>query len=210
VVGIVGHVKQTDVASDSGKGTYYFDLYQKPVEQSAFVLRNNGDAGSLLNAIRSTVQSVDSAQPVYDAKTMDQRVDFALAPQRLVVTLLGAFAAIALFLSALGLYGIISYTVAQRTQEIGVRMALGARSSEVQRSVVGQGMQLALAGVVAGSLIAWVLARSLPSLLYEVRASDPISFVATVIMLIAVAVFASWLPARAAARVDPATALRYE
>jgi len=134
----------------------------------------------------------------------------SLGPRRFAVTLLSLFAAMSLFLAALGLYGIISYSVALRTQEIGIRMALGARRLEVLRMVVGQGMRLVAAGMAAGLLLAFALAEVLSSQLFEVSAFDPITLLVMALVMAAVAVLASYIPARRAANVDPIVALRYE
>jgi ABC-type antimicrobial peptide transport system permease subunit len=139
---------------------------------------------------------------------LETLVDKAVSPRRFIVLLLGGFAAIALILASLGIYGVISYSVSQRTQEIGIRMALGASSSHVQLRVLRQAMTLALAGIVAGAVGAWITSRLLGSLLYGVSASDPVTFGAMVALLTVVAMAAAYFPARRAALVDPMTALR--
>jgi putative ABC transport system permease protein len=154
--------------------------------------------------------AVDPAQPVHDLMTMDERLGASLAPRRFAVTLLGFFAGIALLMAALGLYGVISYSVSQRTQEIGIRMALGAQTSQVVGMVLGQGMRLAVFGAVIGLFGAWVLARSLSSQLFQVGAFDPVVFFLMAAVLALVAALATYIPARRAARVDPIVALRYE
>jgi putative ABC transport system permease protein len=175
------------------------------------VARSSADPAALAPTIRQAVKDVDPSQAAaYDLQTMQGRIADSLGPRRFAVTLLGVFAAIALFLAALGLYGIISYSVAQRTQEIGIRMALGAKRMEVLRLVVGQGMRLVAAGVAVGIVVSLALAQVLSTQLFEVRAFDPITFFLTVLVMAAVALLASYVPARRAANVDPIVALRYE
>jgi putative ABC transport system permease protein len=160
--------------------------------------------------IREAVHGVDPGQPVSDLKTMGSRIALSLGPRRSAVTLLTVFAVMALTLAAVGLFGLVRYNVAQRTQEIGVRMALGASQTDVLRMVLGEGLRLALAGVVGGLIAAFALTRVLAGLLYGVSATDPLTFAGMAMVLTTVALFASWLPARRATRVDPLVALRYE
>lgn len=174
------------------------------------MVRTHGDAASAGAAIREAVHAVDPGQPVFDLKTMDQRVALSLGPRRSAVTLLTIFAVMALGLSAVGLFGLVRYSVEQRTQEIGVRMALGASRRDVLGMVLREGLRLALAGVVGGLLAAFALTRVLSSLLYGVSATDPLTFSGMALVLILVALVASWIPARRATRVDPLVALRYE
>jgi putative ABC transport system permease protein len=141
---------------------------------------------------------------------MEQYVAGSLRPQRIAASLLEVFSALALFLAALGLYGVISYSTAQRTQEIGIRMALGAQRRQVWGMVVGQGLRVSLAGVLVGAVAASVLAQLLRSQLFEVSAFDPATFALTCLILLAVALLASYLPARRATKVDPMVALRYQ
>jgi putative ABC transport system permease protein len=189
---------------------YYYPLYQAPSTATFLLARTRGDAASLGAAIREAVHAVDPGQPVSDIKTMDERVALSLGPRRSAVTLLTIFAVMALSLSAVGLFGLIRYSVAQRTQEIGVRMALGASRRDVLTMVLREGLRLALAGVVGGLLAAFALTRVLASLLYGVSATDPLTFAGMALLLTLVALLASWIPARRATRVDPLVALRYE
>jgi putative ABC transport system permease protein len=210
IVGIVEHVRHTELTSDT-KGVYYSNALQSTPSVMSIVVEGRGVPGATLStAIREAIQAVDPAQPVYDFKTMDERVSESLGIRRFAVRLLGFFASFALFMAALGLYGVISYAVTARTQEIGIRVALGAARGQVLSLVVGQGLRLAVAGVIAGLLGAYLLARTLESQLYEVRAFDPLTFLATSLILTAVAVCASALPAFRASRVDPIVALRHE
>src|SRR5262249_8607991 len=173
IVGVVGHVNRSDLAGDTGKGVYYYCIFQRPVPFTSIVLKTSGDAASLGPAIREAVRAVDSSQAVHDLKTMQDLVENSLAPRRFVVRLLGFFAAAALFLAALGLYGVISYSVARRTQEIGVRMALGADRASLLGLVVGQGLRLAAAGMAAGLILTAVLGRMLESQFFGVSPFDP-------------------------------------
>jgi ABC-type antimicrobial peptide transport system permease subunit len=198
------------LTGDSGKGVCYYPTFQRPVPNTFLVLKTSGDAAALAGPIREAVRAIDPAQPVSNLKTMDENLAGSLAPRRFAVTLLGFFAGVALLMAALGLYGVINYSVSLRTQEIGIRMALGAQTSQVLGMVVGQGMRLAGFGSALGLLGAWLLARLLTSQLFEVGAFDPIVFLVMASALALVAAFATYIPARRAARVDPMVALRYE
>ena len=219
IIGIVSPVRHSQVAGEEassngvegeGKGVYYYPLYQTPSTNVFLMARTRGDMASAGAAIREAVHAVDPGQPVSDLKTMDQRVALSLGPRRSAVTLLTIFAVMALCLSAVGLFGLVRYSVAQRTQEIGVRMALGASRRDVLGMVLREGLRLALAGVVGGLIAAFALTRVLSSLLYGVSATDPLTFGGMALLLTLVALFASWIPARRATRVDPLVALRYE
>ena len=210
IVGVVGHVNHSDLAGDTGKGVYYFCLYQQPMPMASILLKTQGDPASLAFAIRQVVREVDPNQPVSRLKTMQDMVQNSLAPRRFAVRLLGFFAIVALFMSALGLYGVISYSVAQRTQEIGLRMALGAQSRSLLAMVVGQGLRLAAVGVVIGLILAMICSQMLQSQFFGVSAFDPLTFTSIAAVLLGAASLASYLPARRAANVDPLRALRYE
>jgi putative ABC transport system permease protein len=190
------------------------DLYM-PSEQSPFpaqflVVRSTTDPGSLAAAIRREVQAVDKDTAVTGVATLGAIVDDALGGPRFRSVLIASFAGLALVLCALGVWGVVAWSVAQRTQEIGVRMALGARAEDVVRHVVGQGMAPALVGVAAGTVLALALGRTLAGLLYGITSSDPVTFVAAALGLLGVAFLASFAPARRAARLDPVTTLRQE
>src|SRR6266705_6556963 len=222
IVGMVGHVKQwalndssTDIQSQA-----YFPLYQDPDQwvplnypNMTIVVRTPLDVASVMPAIKSAVYGAASDQPIFNVETMQQIVSESMSTQRFPMILLGAFAVLALLLAAVGIYGVISYSVAQRIHEIGIRMALGAHKRDVFRMVVGQGLALALAGLAIGVVAALILTRVLCSfslLLYGVGASDPATFITVSVMLLFVAVVACCIPTRRAVRVDPMVALRQE
>jgi ABC-type antimicrobial peptide transport system permease subunit len=160
--------------------------------------------------VRQAVRDADTNQPISDAKTMDARIAESLGPQRFVANVLAVFAALAILLAAVGLYGLISYSVTQRTNEFGIRMALGAGRCDVLRLVLRQGARLALAGAAVGIVAGLMLMRAMQGVLYGVSAADPMSFVGAAILLTIVALLACYIPARRAMRVDPVDALRYE
>jgi predicted permease len=219
IVGIVAHVRHYQVVGEetsnigtegSAKGVYYFPLYQQNSPAVFLIARTNGDPVALAASIRAAVHDVDPGQPVSDLRTMDQRITLSMGPRRSAVTLLSVFAAMALLLAAVGLFGLIRYNVTQRTQEIGVRMAIGASRKDILRMVLGESLRLALLGVAGGLIAAFALTRVLSSLLYGVSATDPLTFAGTSLALTFVALLASWVPAWRATRVDPLVALRYE
>jgi putative ABC transport system permease protein len=219
-VGVVGHVKHFGLATDAASKIQY-QLYLPFVQLPDQVMlllasgmrmmvRTSVDPLGLLGAVRRTVNSGNSDQPVYDVETMEQIVSDSVAGQRFSMLLLGVFAALALVLAAVGIYGVISYTATQRTHEIGIRMALGAERSDVLRLVVGQGMRLSLIGVVAGLAAALALTRLMTTMLYGVHPTDLVTFAAVALLLAGVATLASYIPARRATKVDPMVALRNE
>jgi predicted permease len=210
IVGIVEHVKNSDLAGDQIKGRYYYPMFQRPSANATLVVRTQGDPGSAAGAIRAAVGAVDPTEPISQLRSMSGMVAASLAPRRFVVTMLAIFAAMALLMAVIGLYGVTSYSVAQRTQEIGIRMALGARRSEILGMVIRQGMWLTGGGALAGLAAALAFSRLLRSQLFQVSPFDPLTFGLTAVVLIAAELLACCIPAQRATRVDPMEALRHE
>jgi putative ABC transport system permease protein len=174
------------------------------------VLRAEADAGLLASVLRKEVMAVDPDQPVSNIQTMEQLMAASITRPRFVMLLLGLLSLIALVLAAVGIYGLMSYSIVERTHEIGIRMALGAQEADVLRMVVGQGLKLIAVGLFIGVAGAFLLTRLMSSLLYGVSAVDPLTFGAVSLLLTLVALLACYVPARRATRVDPMVALRYE
>jgi putative ABC transport system permease protein len=174
------------------------------------VVRTAGDPSQLAAAVQREIQTIDPNQPVSDVRTMNQWLSESVARARFNALLLGLFSALALVLASVGIYGVISYSVTQRTHEIGIRMALGASARDVLKMVVGQGMLLAMIGVALGLVASFLLTRAMSSLLFGVSTTDPVTFIFISLMLVVVTLLACYIPARRATRVDPMTALRYE
>ena len=209
VVGVVGDVHHMSLAREPDP-ELYFSFAQNPQPAMRLAVRTAADPLRFAPALRRAVMDLDRDQPLSRVGSMEQAISDAVSTERFSALLLGVFASLALVLSAIGIYGVISFSVTRRTHEIGVRMALGARSTDVLRAVVGQGAVLALVGVAIGLSAAFALTRLIGSLLYGVKATDPFVFAGVSLLLIAVAALASYIPARRAARVDPMVALRYE
>jgi putative ABC transport system permease protein len=209
VVGLVGHVQHAQLDAEA-KGALYFSSLQNRAPGMTFVARTSNDPRGLAGALPAAVAAVDQDLPVFEIRTMEQRVLESLTPRRFAMYLLGIFAAVALALSAVGIYGVMAQSVTQRTHEIGIRMALGAEPRDVLRLVVGQGMALAAIGLVTGVAAALGLTRWMSRLLFGVRPTDPLTFLAVAAVLAAVALAACYLPARRATRVNPVEALRHE
>jgi predicted permease len=210
VAGIVGHVQHSALDARTRKGTIYWSYRQKPAQSLEFVVHTANDPASLAGAVQREASALDKDVPIFDVKTMDQRVAASLANRRFAAYLLAAFSGIAVLLAAVGLYGVMAQSVSQRSREIGVRMALGAQSGDVLRMVLRQGAALIGAGLIAGALAALALTSLMKSLLFGVRPDDPLTFAAVAGLLLGVALVATYLPARRATRLDPVTTLRYE
>ena len=220
IIGVVGHVKQWSLDASDGRQSLQAQLYepfrQLPGSPSrvSVVVRAEGAAGTtgtaLLDSIRRVVQNQNSQNVVFGARTMNEVLADSLSRQRFSMILLNAFAVVALLLSSIGLYGVISYLVGQRTHELGIRLALGAQRGDVLRLVLRHGMKMALSGVALGLIAALALTRLLAQMLYGVSATDPLTFAVISLLLTAVALLACLVPARRATRVDPLVALRHE
>ena len=209
IVGVVGSVKQYDLENES-RVTFYLPVWQAMGGTMYLVARTNIAPASVAATIASQVRSMDPNVPIFDVKTMDQRLSESLARRRFAMLALGMFAGFALLLAIIGIYGVISYSVAQRTNELGIRLALGARQIDVLRLVLSSGFKLALIGIGLGLILAFAVTRFLSSLLFGVRATDLFTFGALSILLVVVSLIACYLPARRATKVDPLVALRYE
>jgi putative ABC transport system permease protein len=209
IIGVVGDVK-TAAISQKSKPEFYLPASQCMIGSMTMAVRTAGNPTAFVDAIRATVKRMDPNLPVYRIKKMDEYLGTSVAQPRFSAFLLGLFAALAVVLTGLGLYGVISYTVAQRTREIGIRRALGAQTTDVLRVVIRQALMLTALGWVVGAIATIVLTRFISSQLYGIGANDPLTFFAVSALLAGVAILASYLPARRAASVDPMVALRYE
>ena len=220
IVGVVGHVEHWGLGSRQHQdlqAQLYLPVWQVPdrfwtllANGSGYVARTTGTTGDITGAIRHAAEKVVSSAALYDVRPMEEIVSRSISTQRLTMFLLSVFSALALILSAVGIYGVISYLTGQRTHEIGVRVALGASRRDVLRMVLGQGLKITLIGVGIGVAAAVGFTRLITTLIYGVGASDPLTFGAVAILLSGVALFACYIPARRAMRVDPIVALRYE
>jgi putative ABC transport system permease protein len=210
VVGVVGRVKLNGLTANNSLPQGYFPFLQTPVSGVTFAVKTSLEPERLIDAARRQVSAVDSEQPISEIGSYAEMRSESVAPQRLNLLLLGLFAAVALLLAVVGVYGVLSYTVTQRTPEIGVRLALGAQRRDVLGLVVRQGLALLLIGVVIGLAVAFILTRVMAALLFEVSPTDPVIFVSVPLLLIVVALLACWIPAMRAAKVDPMAALRHD
>ena len=209
IVGIAANVRQYG-RDDNPKPEVYLPCAQKPPLSAMLAVRTDGNPLSFANAVRGQVLAIDRDQPVSAVASMDQLMETPEGQLRLMMMLLGTFAGAAAFLAVIGLYGLISYSVVQRTKEIGIRRALGAQRSDILSLITGEVVRLTLAGVVLGIAGAFAMTRLLKDLLFQVRATDPATFVGISMLFVLVGVSASYIPARRAAKIDPMVALRYE
>ena len=209
IVGVVGDVRQRGLVEPL-EPVVYLHAMQNFRSRMSIVVRTKGDPSQYVGAVRKAIWSLDPNQTITSTATLASVLGDAVTRPRLLAWLLGLFGVIGLTLGALGIFGVLAYTVTQRRQEIGVRVALGAPPKSVMQFVIRQGLTLAAAGVIIGVLVAWFLTRSMQSVLYGIQPSDPITFVQVALVLMAAALLASWLPARRALRIDPVTALRYD
>ena len=209
VVGVVGNVKNSSLQR-AAEAAMYFSIPQFPFREMYLQVRGRGAAATLLPVVRDTVWRHDAALPISKVRTMDQVLGVSVTGPRSLMVLMSGFAALALLLAAIGIYGIVSYAVTERRHEIGIRVALGAQAGSVVWLVVRQGLALTAGGVGAGALVAYLGGRSLSALLFGVGATDPASFAVVIALVLAVALVACYLPARRAARLDPLASLRRE
>jgi putative ABC transport system permease protein len=209
IVGVVGNIRHFSLAEEPGR-EMYTNIAQTPRGMVNLVLRTASDPATVTSAVKTEVQALDRDLPVYSPKTMQERVSESAAAPRFRTLLLALFAALALVLAAVGIYGVISYSVTQRTHEIGIRMALGAGRRDILKMVVGRGVLLTMIGVGIGLAGAFILTRIMASLLFGVSATDPVTYTVVSVLLVAVAFLACYIPARRATKVDPMVALRYE
>jgi putative ABC transport system permease protein len=210
IVGVIADVKSGKISGDTGPEVYIPQTPTDFVGEMTIVVRTGTDPNALVPAMRALVSSMDKDLPLREVKTLEQYVNGSISAPRFEAMLLSIFAALAFTLTIIGLYGVISYSVAQRTREIGIRMALGAQRERISHMVVREGALLTLIGVGAGLLVSFFVVRLIRSLLYGIGATDPATFVVVPVLLMGVALLASYVPARRAMRVDPVVALRYE
>ena len=209
IIGVVGDVKHNDLASPIDREIYVSYL-QRPDSGFTVVVRTGADPTSLVSAVRTTLGALDPGIAMAEVSTLENIVSRSVSDQRSSVFLLGSLGALALVLTAIGIYGVLAYTVAQQTRELGVRIALGASSGDVLRLVLGRGLRLVAIGCGVGLAASFGVTRLMQTLLFGVTATDPLTFAGVTLLLFAVAFMACWIPARRATRVDPLVALRYE
>ena len=210
IVGVVGTVKPFGMADEVKKEAFYVPFRQYTIGNGFFVVRTDLATGGLAQPIRDAILRVDPEQPVYDVRTLDERIRVSLEGRKAPMVLLAIFAGVALLLSAIGIYGVLAFSVEQRTSELGVRLAIGAQRGDITRLVLHQGGRIAGIGLALGIVGSLVLTRFMQSQLFGVQSSDPVTLVTVVLVLGVVALLACWLPARRAARTSPMEALRYE
>ena len=210
IVGVVGNVRHDNLAA-AGRGEIYLPQYQGGTPPwTFFAIHSHAGLGSLIPAVRKALREVAPEEPVYDTRTMEQRLAGSIAPQQFNAIALAVFALFALALAAIGIYGVVAFAAERRAHEMGIRMAVGAQPRDVLRLVVGQGLRLGLVGVLIGVAGALAISRIIVGMLYNTGAGDPITYVAVSIIFLGIALVASYLPARRAARLDPMIVLRWE
>jgi putative ABC transport system permease protein len=209
VVGVIANARTQSLAQDEVP-QIYLNVYQTGAKRLAILLRGRLRTAAIADEVREQVQALDPTLPVSGAQTLNETVSASLAQRRFSMEMVGLFALAALLLAALGIYGVISYLVSERTHEIGIRLALGASRPNILRIVLRQGLGLAIVGAAVGLVCALIVSHLMASLLYGVRPTDPLTFAAVAFLFLGVAVLACYLPARRAMKVDPMVALRYE
>jgi putative ABC transport system permease protein len=209
IIGIVADSKHKSLDGEV-EPTVYWPHPELAYSAMTLVVRTETDAAAFAPTARNVIRNLDSEQPIAEVRTMESLLASSMARTRFNTLLLTLFAAVAMILASIGIYGVMSYTVTQRTHEIGIRMALGAQSGDILKFIVGQGMLLALTGLGIGLATAFGLTRLMKTLLFEVSANDPLTFLVVSLILTGVALLACWVPARRATKTDPMIALRYE
>jgi putative ABC transport system permease protein len=210
VIGVVGRVKMEGLSTDDNRVQGYFAYNQMPLSSMTVIIKGTSDPNQLLASVRQAVRQIDPDQPIYNPRTMGEIRAESVATERLNLMLLAIFAGIALVLAIVGIYGVMSYSVTQRTHEIGIRMAIGAQPRDVFAMILGHGMKLALIGIGLGLVGAFALTRLMASMLFGVEPTDATTFSAIAVLLTVVALLACYLPGRRATKVEPTVSLRYE
>jgi putative ABC transport system permease protein len=210
VIGVVGRVKMESLNQNSDRVQGYFPFWQAPNGGMTVIVKGSSDPSQMMSSVRAAVKEIDPDQPIYNPRTMNEIRAESVAPERLNLTLLSLFAGLALVLAIVGIYGVMSYSVTQRTHEIGIRMAIGARPRDVFAMVLGHGMKLTLIGVGIGLVLAFVLTRLMETMLFGVAPTDATTYGAISVLLVLVALLACYLPGRRATKVEPTISLRYE
>jgi predicted permease len=209
VIGVVRHQRNASLAAD-GRETMYVSMGEAGFVVNTWVVRTNGNLGGLMSSIRAAIKDMNPRYVINNMQTMDEMLDPARAPTRFALTLIGVFAVVAAVLAGIGLYGVLSTLVRQRTAEIGVRMAFGASSANILQLVASQGMKLSVLGILVGLVTAFAVTRVMSTMLVGVSPTDPLTFAAIAAFFLGVTALACWIPARRAARLDPVAALREE
>jgi putative ABC transport system permease protein len=210
VIGVADRVDHKELGAAGDPVIYYSYRQQSWMPWRSVVVRSSLPPASVAGIMRAAVAGIDAHVPLYDVQTMSARIEHSLAPRRIIMLVLSAFAGLSLLLATLGVYGVLRYTTTQRLREMGIRVALGARPRDITRLIVSQGMAITAIGVAVGLIASLVLVRFIAALLYGVEPNDPVAFIAATAIVAAVAFIACWLPARRAGRVDPLSVVRRE